>query len=71
MKRELKLWMILAVGILQFFTHTLHAQEDADKDHSFVLEIGSAGEWSLNEPSSQFRGTVAFETTPVEDWLEL
>jgi len=63
--------MILVVSVLQFAARPIFAQEDADKDHSFVLEIGSAGEWSLNEPSSQFGGTLAVETTPVEDWLEL
>ncbi len=63
--------MILAVGVLGFSTHSVFAQEDSDKEHSFVLEIGSAGELSLNEPSSQFGGTLAVETTPVEQWLEL
>ena len=63
--------MILAVGVLQFSPHSVFAQEDSEKEHSFVLEIGSAGEWSLNEPSSQFGGTIAVETTPVENWLEL
>ena len=71
MQRKLRLWTILVVGVLQFSTRFVFAQEDADKDHSFVLEIGSAGEWNLNESSSQFGGTVAVETTPVENWLEL
>ncbi len=63
--------MFLAVGVLQFSTRPVFAQEEVDKDHSFVLEIGSAGEWSLNEPSSQFGGTLAVESTPIENWLEL
>ena len=71
MKCKLKHWIILAVCVLQYSTRSVLAQEDVDKDHSFVLEIGPAGEWSLNEPSSQFGGTVAVETTPVEQWLEL
>jgi hypothetical protein len=71
MQRKLKLWTILVVCVLQFSTRPVVAQVDADKDHSFVLEIGSAGERSLNESSSQFGGTVAVETTPVENWLEL
>jgi hypothetical protein len=71
MKCKLIHWIILAVGVLHFSTRCVLAQEDADKDHSFVLEIGAAGEWSLNEPSSQFGGTLAVEATPVENWLEL
>ncbi len=71
MQRKLRPWPILAVIVLQFSARSVLAQEDVDKDHSFVLEIGSAGEWSLNEPSSQFGGTLAVEATPVENWLEL
>ncbi len=71
LKCKLRLWIILALGVLHFSTRCVLAQEDADKDHSFVLEIGSAGEWSLNESSSQFGGTLAVEATPVENWLEL
>jgi hypothetical protein len=41
-----------------------------DADHAIVFELGAAGDWS---PSEGFHpgGTVAFEVTPIEHWLEL
>ena len=68
---KLSLLMIISVCILQFSTYSAFAQENVDKDHSLVFEIGSAGEWDINESSSQFGGTLAVEVTPIEQWLEL
>jgi hypothetical protein len=41
-----------------------------DRDHAFVLELGAAGDWSRAEGFHP-GGTVAFEVTPIEHWLEL
>ncbi len=71
MRCKVRLWMILVVGVLQCSACSVLAQEDVDKDHGLVLEIGPAGEWDLNESSFQFGGTFAVEVTPIENWLEL
>jgi hypothetical protein len=39
-------------------------------DHVLVLELGAAGDWSHAEGAHP-GGTVAFEVTPIEHWLEL
>jgi hypothetical protein len=39
-------------------------------DHAIVFELGAAGGWSKSE-GFQPGGTVAFEVTPIERWLEL
>jgi hypothetical protein len=46
-------------------------REDSGPEHSFVLEIGSAGEWPLNGERPNFGGTIAGEIEPIENWLEL
>ena len=39
-------------------------------DHSVVFEFGAAGDWERGEAVHN-GGTLAFEITPVEHWLEL
>jgi hypothetical protein len=46
-------------------------ERDGGVDHSFVLEIGTAGEWPLNGERPNFGGTIAGEIEPIENWLEL
>jgi uncharacterized protein YraI len=46
-------------------------EESGSSEHSFVLEIGAAGEWSLDGERPNFGGTIAGEVEPIEDWLEL
>jgi hypothetical protein len=46
------------------------APADDDDDHVIVLELGAAGDWSRAEGAHP-GGTVAFEVTPIEHWLEL
>jgi hypothetical protein len=49
-------------------------EEDRDEsypEHSFILEIGTAGEWPLNGERPNFGGTIAGEVEPTENWLEL
>jgi hypothetical protein len=71
MQPQLKLWIILIGGVLQLSTRSALAQENVDIDHSLVLEIGLAGKWDLNEPSSEFGSTLAVEGTLIEHWLQL
>jgi Bacterial SH3 domain len=40
-------------------------------EHSFILEIGTAGEWPLDGERPNFGGTIAGEVEPIENWLEL
>ena len=46
-----------------------HATAD-ETDHAVVYELGLAGDWSQAEGWHP-GGTVAFEVTPIEHWLEL
>jgi hypothetical protein len=48
-----------------------HEREDDYPEHSFILEIGTAGEWPLNGERPNFGGTIAGEVEPIENWLEL
>jgi hypothetical protein len=45
--------------------------EDGGSEHSFILEIGSAGEWPLSGERPNFGGTIAGEIEPIENWLEI
>ena len=47
------------------------AQGAAREDHSVVYELGWAGDWSHAEGWQPRGGTLAFEITPIEHWLEL
>jgi hypothetical protein len=42
----------------------------AGEDHSIVFELGAAGDWERGEALHN-GGTLAFEITPIEHWLEL
>jgi hypothetical protein len=44
--------------------------EPEEKEPSAIVEIGGAGSWGLKGGSS-FGPSVAAETTPIPDWLEL
>ena len=49
-------------------------ERELEKDgpeHSFILEIGAAGEWPLNGAGPNFGGMIAGEIEPIENWLEL
>jgi hypothetical protein len=45
--------------------------DDAGAEHSWILEIGTAGEWPLGGERPNFGGTIAAEIEPIENWLEL
>ena len=51
--------------------HEEHEHDDSSPEHSFILEIGTAGEWPLNGEHPNFGGTIAAEIEPIENWLEL
>jgi hypothetical protein len=42
-----------------------------DEEPAAVLELGAAGEQSLNGGGSTIGPTIAVEVTPIENWLEL
>jgi hypothetical protein len=56
---------------LLLFAGTAVAQEEPDKDHAAIFELGAAGERGLKDGTSSFGPAVAAEVTPIEDWLEL
>jgi Bacterial SH3 domain len=47
------------------------AGDREEGEHSFILEIGTAGEWPLGSERPNFGGTIAGEVEPIENWLEL
>jgi hypothetical protein len=49
---------------------TQQVNSDDEGDHALVLEFGAAGDWSRAEGFHP-GGTIAFEVTPIEHWLEL
>jgi hypothetical protein len=58
---------------ISLWPHTGAAQNRADieDDHAWVIEAGAAGERGIPNGVSNFGATVALETTPIEEWLEL
>jgi uncharacterized protein YraI len=46
-------------------------EEGGFPERSFILEIGTAGEWPLTGERPNFGGTIAGEVEPIENWLEL
>jgi hypothetical protein len=49
---------------------TQPVNSDDEGDHALVFEFGAAGDWSHAEGFHP-GGTIAFEVTPIEHWLEL
>ncbi|HWF84561.1 MAG TPA: hypothetical protein VG222_06940 [Vicinamibacterales bacterium] len=49
---------------------TPQATAPDEDEHSIVFELGAAGDWSRAEGFHP-GGTVAFEVTPIENWLEV
>jgi hypothetical protein len=42
-----------------------------DKEPFAIVQIGAAGEWSLQDGGSGFGPSVAVETTVIRNWLEI
>jgi hypothetical protein len=61
------------VGVLLACASRAGAQTapPAEADHSIVFELGWASDWSQAEGFHPAGGTLAFEVTPIEHWLEL
>jgi len=60
-----------ALGLVLCSASTpIHAQAREAVDHAVVFELGWEGDWSRGDGFNN-GGTVALETTPVENWLEL
>jgi hypothetical protein len=41
------------------------------EDARAILEVGATGEWGLNGGSSSYGPNIVFETTLIENWLEI
>jgi hypothetical protein len=44
---------------------------DKDKEPAAIVEIGGAGEWSLQNGSASLGPSIAVEIEPIKEWLEL
>ena len=44
---------------------------DKEKEPSAILEIGGAGEWSLQNGGASVGPSIAVEVEPIKEWLEL
>src|SRR5450755_681112 len=44
---------------------------DKDKEPSAIIEVGGAGEWSLQNGAASLGPSIAVEIEPIKDWLEL
>lgn len=53
------------------FLPTPIVAQSVEKESAAVIELGAAADRSLTEGESSFGPTVAFEVTPIENWLEL
>ena len=42
-----------------------------DDDPSVIVELGSSTSWNIRGGSASFAPSLAAETTPIENWLEL
>jgi hypothetical protein len=66
-------WIILLLVACASVAHAQPVQPAAagEDDHTIVFELGWAGDWSHAEGLHPKGGTLAFEVTPIEGWLEL
>jgi hypothetical protein len=60
--------MLASMAALLLFAGAAQSEE---KEPSAIVEIGGAGEWSLQGGGSSFGPTIAVEVTPIEHWLEI
>jgi hypothetical protein len=44
---------------------------DKEKEPSAIVEIGGAGEWSLQNGAANLGPSIAVEVEPIKEWLEL
>ncbi|KRE89479.1 hypothetical protein ASG87_03875 [Frateuria sp. Soil773] len=60
----------MCAAIMTISTVSADAQE-AEKEPAAIVEIGSAGEWTINGNGAGHGPSFAVETTPIEHWLEI
>ena len=60
---------LLTVALL-LCAGTARAQE-AEKEPRAIVEVGAAGEWAVKGAGSSYGPSLAVETTPIENWLEI
>jgi hypothetical protein len=60
---------ILLVSLLLSTGNTF--AQSSEKEPAAVVELGAAANRSLTDSESSFGPAVAFEVTPIENWLEL
>ncbi len=58
------------MGLFALLLFAPQAQAE-DKEPSFVVELGGAGEWGLQRGGSSFGPNVDLEYTVIEHWLEV
>jgi hypothetical protein len=61
------------IGVMMIFFLFAGAAQAADKDEepSAIVEIGGAGEWSLQNGAAGLGPSIAVEIEPIKEWLEL
>jgi hypothetical protein len=63
-----KMFIRFVAAVVPLFTGMALAE---DKEPTAVVEIGAAGEWSLQNGDSSFGPTAAIEFTAIKNWLEI
>jgi hypothetical protein len=59
-----------AAAVFLLCAGTAHGA-DKEKEPSAILEIGGAGEWSLQNGGAGLGPSVAVEVEPIKEWLEI
>ena len=60
----------IAIACLFLFTGNVSGQTE-EKEPAAIVELGGAASWGVKGGGSSFGPSVAFEVTPIENWLEL
>jgi hypothetical protein len=66
-----RLATLLLAAALTFGSGQAFSQQQENKDHVAVLELGAAGAWGIGDGTASFGPSVAVEVTPIEHWLEI
>jgi hypothetical protein len=61
----------LTVTLLLFRAACAVAQSEGAKEPIGIFEVGAAPGWSITGAGSHISPTVAFEFSPIENWLEI
>ena len=66
-----ELIVLLVLGVFGLIPNYVFGDDDPDVDHPIVLELGPAFERDIKAKSTDYGGSGAIETTPIEHWLEI